>query len=232
MTLRQNTACPLALISIALWLSCAHTIPRNEYGLEVVSSKATYRELVSRDASKALVDLETAIPGLRIDIKYATADNFMKRPLYPVARAFLRAPAADSLSAVQREFSSKNLELKVFDGYRPYSITKMMWEPYKDPDFVADPAQGSRHNRGCAVDVTIVRKDGSELIMPTPYDDFTPKARHDYMDAAPEALANRALLKEVMERHGFIALPSEWWHYDFRDWERFELLDVPLDQLP
>jgi len=231
MSLRRTHSYQI-LLAIAFWLSCAHAIPRNEYGLEVVRSERLYRELVTRDSSKKLVDLETAIPGIRIDIRYATSDNFMKRPLYPIARALLRAPAAEALAAAQRELSSRDLHLKVFDGYRPYSITKMMWEPYKDPDFVADPAKGSRHNRGCAVDVTIIRSDGTELVMPTAYDDFTPRARHDYAAADPEAIANRAMLKEVMERHGFVALPSEWWHYDFRGWERYELLDIPLDQLP
>jgi len=116
----------------------------------------------------------------------------------------------------------------VFDAYRPYSVTKMMWEPYKDPDFVADPSKGSRHNRGCAVDLTIVGSDGIALAMPTDYDAFTPKARHDAMDVPAAAIANRTLLREVMERHGFVPLQSEWWHYDFIGWERFELLDLPL----
>jgi D-alanyl-D-alanine dipeptidase len=107
-----------------------------------------------------------------------------------------------------------------------------MWEPIRNPDYVADPAKGSRHNRGCAVDVTLVSlATGEELPMPTPYDDFTPRAHHEFADLPPEAIANRLLLRETMERHGFVALESEWWHYDFRGWEKYELMDVGFKEL-
>jgi D-alanyl-D-alanine dipeptidase len=104
-----------------------------------------------------------------------------------------------------------------------------MWEPIRNPDFVADPAKGSRHNRGAAVDLTLIDlKTGRELPMPTGFDDFTPRAHQDFMELPPEAIANRAKLREAMKRHGFEPLPTEWWHFDFRGWERFELMDVPL----
>jgi D-alanyl-D-alanine dipeptidase len=112
-------------------------------------------------------------------------------------------------------------------------VTKRMWEPIKNPDFVADPAKGSRHNRGAAVDVTLIDLHSSgELPMPTPYDDFTPRARQNFADVTPEVRANRELLRDVMTRNGFEPLPSEWWHFDFHGWERFELLDVPLEEVP
>jgi D-alanyl-D-alanine dipeptidase len=133
---------------------------------------------------------------------------------------------------VNRELEGRGLAIKVFDGYRPYRVTKAMWEPIKNPDFVADPAKGSRHNRGAAVDLTLIdRGTGAELPMPTPYDDFTSRARHDFNDLPADVLANRALLREVMVKHGFEPLPSEWWHYDFKGWERFELMDVPLERV-
>lgn len=216
---------------LLLSAACAITIPRNEYGLEVIKSSSLYRRTVAADPSKELVDLARAVPNLLLDLRYAGPDNFMKRPLYPVARAFLRRPAAEALREAQRELEDRDLGLKVFDAYRPYSVTRLMWEPYKNPDFVADPAKGSRHNRGCAVDVTLVDRGGNELSMPTAYDDFTSHARHDYQDLPEESRRNRVLLREVMERHGFVALPSEWWHYDYRGWERFELLDLPLERL-
>lgn len=189
-----------------------------------------YRQSAGRDPELRLVDLETL--GIPLDIRYATPDNFMKRPLYPRAKAFLRAPAARALADVQRELAPRGIGIKVYDAYRPYAVTVAMWEPIKNPDYVADPAKGSRHNRGAAVDLTLIDlKSGAELPMPTPYDDFTPRAAHAFTDLPAEALANRALLRDVMTKHGFDPLPSEWWHYDFRGWERFDLLDVGFDEI-
>ena len=215
---------------LVLALACA-SVPRNRYGLQVVPDAATYERLAARDPDKRLVDLASL--GIPLDIRYATANNFMKTPLYPEARAYLRAPAARALVEIQRELAPRGLGIKVFDAYRPYSVTERMWEPIKNPDYVADPAKGSRHNRGAAVDLTLIDlQTGAELLMPTAYDDFTERAAHAYTDLSEEALRNRALLRDVMTRHGFEPLPSEWWHYDFRGWERFELMDVPFAQLP
>jgi D-alanyl-D-alanine dipeptidase len=208
-------------------------IPENEYGLEVVDDKDLYLQTVEEDPSKELVDLEEEISDIRLDVRYATEDNFMEEQLYPVAKAVLRKPAAESLSEAQEDLKERGLELEVFDAYRPYSVTEKIWEPYQDQDFVADPAEGSRHNRGCAVDVTLVNSaTGEELLMPTDYDDFTEKAAHDYADLPEEAIRNRDLLREVMEGHGFTALETEWWHYDCQDWERFEVMDLPLESVP
>ena len=217
---------------LLLTLACATSVqvPLNQYGLAVVPDVATYERLAAADPDKRLVDVST-IPGVRVDVRYATEDNFMKRQLYPVARAYLRAPAAAALRAVKQYLEKQGLGLKVWDAYRPYRVTEAMWEPIRDPDYVADPAKGSRHNRGAAVDVTLVDQNGYELQMPTGYDDFTPRAAHDSTDVSRQALINRKVLREVMERHGFDPLPSEWWHYDFRGWERFELMDVSLSEL-
>ena len=219
-------------VPLLLTLACATSVqvPLNQYGLAVVPDVATYERLVAADPDKRLVDV-ASIPGVRVDVRYATDDNFMKRQLYPVARAWLRAPAAAALRAVQEDLEKQGLGLKVWDAYRPYRVTEAMWEPIKDPDYVADPAKGSRHNRGAAIDVTLVDRNGYELQMPTGYDDFSPRAAHDSTDVSRQALINRKTLREVMERHGFDPLPSEWWHYDFRGWEKFELMDVGLDAL-
>ena len=208
------------------------SIPENEYGLEVIEDKDLYLQTVAGDPEKELVDLEEAVLGVPLDIRYATEDNFMGEQLYPVAKAFLRAPAVESLLAAQADFATRGLSLKVYDAYRPYEVTERIWEPYQDPDYVADPAEGSRHNRGCAVDVTLVDESGEELPMPTGFDDFTERAAHGYEDLPEEAKTNRDLLREVMEGHGFAALETEWWHYDCEGWERFELLDLPLTELP
>lgn len=170
--------------------------------------------------------------GVALDLRYATTNNFMHTQLYPVAKAYLRTPVAAALADVERELAPQGLGLKVWDAYRPYRVTVKMWEPIKNPDYVADPRKGSRHNRGAAVDLTLINLGtGKELVMPTGFDDFTPRARNDFNDLSAEAIANRAKLREVMTRHGFEPLPSEWWHYDFKGWEKFELLDVPLDSL-
>ncbi len=212
--------------------TCAPMIPRNEHGLEVIEDKDLYLRTVTEDPSKELVDLRDKLPDVHLDVRYATSDNFMKEQLYPVARVLLRKLAAQRLGEAQEELASRGLGLKVFDAYRPYEVTKKIWEPYRNPDYVADPARGSRHNRGCAVDLTLIDDSGEELLMPTDYDDFTERAGHGYNDLPEEAIRNRSLLRETMESHGFVALETEWWHYDYGGWERFELLDLPLSSLP
>lgn len=214
------------LVLLFLLVACATS---NPHGLTVLD-RAAYERSVAADPGRQLIDLETL--GIPLDIRYATANNFMKKRLYPVAKAYLRAPAARALMDVQRELALKDLGIKVFDGYRPYRVTVAMWEPIRNPDYVADPAKGSRHNRGAAVDLTLIDlKTGQELPMPTGYDDFTPRAAHDFDDLPENVRANRALLRDVMTKHGFTPLPSEWWHYDFNGWENFELMDVGLESL-
>lgn len=224
----------LALLAF-LVVACSHAtvaVPPNEYGLEIVSDVETYREIVRRNPPHALVDLEDAIPGARFDVRYAGTNNFMNRRLYEDARVFLRRPAADALAAVQRELETKGLGILVFDGYRPYAVTKMMWDEIGDPDYVADPAHGSRHNRGAAVDLTLVELDtGEPLAMPTGYDSFEPAAHHGYMQLSPEMIENRQLLLDVMTKHGFEPLSTEWWHYDFSEWQEFHLMDIPFAEL-
>lgn len=213
----------LKLLPLLFVLACATP------GL-VVHDRADYERAVRADAEKQLVDLESI--GIPLDIRYATPDNFMKKTLYPVAKAYLRAPAARALADVRRELAAQGLGIKVFDAYRPYRVTVAMWEPIRNPDYVADPAKGSRHNRGAAVDLTLIDlRTGAELPMPTPYDDFTPRASHAFTELPEDVLKNRAILREVMMKHGFEPLPSEWWHFDFRGWERFELMDVALEEL-
>ncbi|HEX7680800.1 MAG TPA: M15 family metallopeptidase [Thermoanaerobaculia bacterium] len=208
----------LALLLIAA--ACATTHP------PIVRSTAEFDRLVAADPDKRLVEI-TDIPR---DVRYATTNNFMHAKLCPVSKVFLRRPAAIALHDVERELARDGLGLKIFDGYRPYRVTVRMWKPIHNPDFVADPAKGSRHNRGAAVDLTLIDlRTGRELSMPTGYDDFTPRARQDFNDLPHDVLVNRARLREAMRGHGFDPLPSEWWHFDFRGWEKFELLDLPLE---
>jgi len=172
--------------------------------------------------------LTTISPHIKAEIRYATENNFTHKKLYGAAKCLLRPEAARALADVADSLAKKGFRLKVWDCYRPLSVQKVLWSLVPDERYVANPAQGSRHNRGAAVDLTLVDKKGRELPMPTAFDDFTDKAHRDSTDASPEALRNRALLEEVMTRHGFDGLPTEWWHFDFRGWEKYELLDVPL----
>lgn len=177
-----------------------------------------------------LVLLSEVDSSILLDVKYATTDNFTGQVLYPVAKVYLRNIVAQRLAAVQQYLSPLGYSLKVFDGYRPLSVQKKMWAVVPDERYVADPLKGSRHNRGAAVDVTLVhRVDGSELDMGTPYDDFTDKAHTDYHNLPDQVLKNRALLADVMQQFGFLPFRTEWWHFDFKGWEQFPILDIPIE---
>lgn len=180
-------------------------------------------------ATPDLVDLARFDPRLRFDIRYATRDNFMHRRLYPVARALAQRPAAEALKRVQDRAEAAGCGLLIHDAYRPWRITKMMWDetPEGQREFVANPATGSRHNRGCAIDLTLHR-GGTAVIMPSPYDDFTPAAYRSYTGGTAEQNAHRARLEEWMAAEGFIPLANEWWHFDWRDWARYPIMDQPL----
>lgn len=179
-----------------------------------------------------LVDIRSVNTMIALVIRYATTNNFLKRKLYPVARCVLRGAAASRLSQVQKDLAKKGLGLKVYDCYRPLSVQKQMWQALPNPNYVANPANGSRHNRGSAVDVTLVDGKGKELEMPTGFDDFTERAYRDYNGASDRAKKNRKQLEDAMKKYGFIPLATEWWHFDAPDWEKFSILDVPFGAIP
>ncbi|MEP0918916.1 M15 family metallopeptidase [Leptolyngbya sp. DQ-M1] len=174
------------------------------------------------------VDIRSINPRIALDIRYATTNNFVKRKLYPQARCILRASVAQQLSQVQTNLEKEGLGLKVYDCYRPLSIQKRLWEIVPDERYVANPAKGSRHNRGAAVDVTLIDRTGKELPMPTQFDDFTERASRSYTDLPAPVLKNRQLLENAMVRAGFIPLSTEWWHFDGKGWQNFSVRDVPL----
>lgn len=173
-----------------------------------------------------LVDVECAVPGVVLDIRYATTNNFTGQVLYPSSKCYLRRSTAEKLANVQSQLRPMGLGLKVYDGYRPLSVQRKMWKVYPVPGYVADPKRGSRHNRGAAVDLTLIHTNGAEVPMPSPYDSFTETAHRDSTNAAPEALANRDLLERVMVKNGFEGLPTEWWHFDDLDWRKYPLMDI------
>lgn len=179
-----------------------------------------------------LVDIRTINRNISLDIRYATANNFLKQKMYPIAKCALRNSVAQKLALVQTDLEKIGLGLKVYDCYRPFSVTKQMWEFLPDPRYVANPARGSRHNRGAAVDLTLVDRTGKELEMPTPYDDFTTKAHRNYQGGSAESRKNRQLLEDAMKKQGFIGISTEWWHFDSEDWEKFAILDISLSAIP
>lgn len=178
-----------------------------------------------------LVEVAAQDGRIRVLAVYATPDNFVGEALYPEPRIFLRRSAMERLSRVQSALESRGMGLMVFDGYRPWSVTRRMWEVIGDPDYVADPSKGSRHNRGMAVDVTLVDGRGNRLPMPTDFDAFVPEARADAEVLEPMR-TNRRVLIEAMAAQGFGVLSSEWWHFDSEGWEERALLDVPIDRIP
>ncbi len=178
-----------------------------------------------------LVDIKEVNPRIRVDMKYATEDNFTKKRLYDSNTCFLRRSVAVKLDAVQRELEGLALGLKVWDCYRPLAVQRTFWAILPDERYVANPEKGSRHNRASAVDVTLVDSRGRELQMPTEFDDFGPRAAHVYGNLPDQAVKNRGLLKSLMEKAGFIALPEEWWHYDDEKWAQFDMMDLPFQDL-
>jgi len=181
-------------------------------------------------ATPDLVDLARFDPRLRFDIRYATPANFMGRVLYPQAKAVAQRPVAEALSRVQTRAEAAGYGLLIFDAYRPWRITRDMWEatPPEQREFVANPRAGSRHNRGCSIDLSLHR-NGIEVVMPSAYDDFTPAAYRSNTHAPAEALAASRMLEAWMVAEGFIPLANEWWHYDWADWRLYPIMDVPLE---
>jgi D-alanyl-D-alanine dipeptidase len=202
------------------------------YGLDVVSKTKDYLESVLENPDMELVDLAQEIPDIILDIRYATENNFVGTQIYATPRALARKPVANALAKVQAQLDSIGYGLVVFDAYRPYEATVLFFETYADSTFVAHPSKGSRHNRGCAVDLSLVdKRTGKYLEMPTAFDDFSEKASPDYDGLPAKIEQNRELLRRIMEANGFTVYPSEWWHFDFVGWENFPLMDIPFEEL-
>jgi len=182
-----------------------------------------------------LVELARLDPTIRLDLRYASPENFTGRALYPVGRAFLQRPAAEALVSAHRWLRERGLGLVVFDAYRPWSVTKLFWEmtPAAKRAFVADPATGSAHNRGCAVDVGLYElATGRAVEMPSAFEEATERSSMSYRGGTDEQRGMRDLLRTAMEREGmFKVFRREWWHYTFKDYTRYPVLDVPLSEI-
>lgn len=162
------------------------------------------------------VNIKSLSNDFILDIKYATEDNFLKQAVYDCPECYLRKATAKALVAASEEFKALGFRLKLFDCYRPLSVQKKMWAILPGTHYVANPAKGSKHNRGAAVDLTLVDVAGNELDMGTPFDFFGKEAHHTYTNLPEEVLKNRKLLKDILNKHNFKSIYSEWWHYEFR----------------
>ena len=183
-----------------------------------------------------LVELTNLDSTIQLDVRYATTNNFTHKPVYQEGRAFLQRPAAKALVRANATLHTKGYGVVVFDGYRPWSITKLFWDTatptQRQIGFVANPKRGSKHNRGCAVDLSlIVLATGKEAAMPSEYDEFSERAYPTYAGGTAESRQLRDLLRQVMESEGFTVYKAEWWHFDYKDWKDYGILDIPFQEI-
>lgn len=198
---------------------------------EVMSNDTSLR--IEREKTNITYDFDTTEwmdvshldAGIILDLKYSTTDNFVNLKLYDCPRCFLRPEVAEALHSVHRHLVEKGFRVKVFDCYRPQSVQRQLWEILPDPNYVANPASGSMHSRGVAVDLTLVDENGIEVDMGTPFDFFGPEAHMDFEGHSTEVLENRELLHSAMRKFGFEGIRTEWWHFSFRG------LNYPLDEM-
>ena len=217
--------------SIAFVLSAAPILSQNKYGLSPTKLQE-YRQSIKANPDNELIDLEKTIPGIVLDIRYATTNNFTGERIYTLSKAYARKPVAQSLEKIQTDLKAQGLGVKIFDAYRPYKATVKFYEVYRDTTYVASPYRGSRHNRGCALDLTLIDlKSGEELKMPTGYDSFSKAAWPSTPVSDPVIKKNRQLLISAMQKHGFRVNSSEWWHFDFIGWKKYDVLDIDFEEL-
>jgi len=181
-----------------------------------------------------LVELVALDPTIKLDIRYATTNDFLGTPLYSQARAFMQRPAAEALARVQKSLAAEGYGLLVHDAYRPWYVTKVFWDatPADKHQFVADPATGSRHNRGCAVDLTLYTlRDGRPVEMPSLYDEMSVRAYPNYSGGSAGQRRLRDFLRRHMEAEGFTVFEYEWWHFDYRGWKSYRLQNVRFEDI-
>ncbi len=187
---------------------------------------------IRRDAGKQFVDLKQLIPDLVVDLKYSSANNFAHTVLYQNAGVYMRLEPAIALKKVQADLKKLGLAIKIYDAYRPFGVTCKIWKLVADRRYVSNPRKGSNHNRGVAVDLTLVDlKTGQELDMGTRFDNFTDTAHHNFYNLPQKVLANRRLLKSTMRKYGFNIVPTEWWHYQWVNRSGYEVVDLGFDDI-
>lgn len=181
-----------------------------------------------------LVELTFLNTDFHLDIRYATGNNFLSTPFYSEARAFLQSQAAEALVGALADLRKQGFGLLIYDAYRPWYVTKMFWEavPPEDKVFVADASKGSKHNRGCAVDLTLYDlKTGKAVEMTGGYDEMSSRSYPDYPGGTSLERWHRAVLRGAMEAHGFTVYEAEWWHFDYKDWEKYPILNIAFEAI-
>lgn len=217
---------PVAYLNLSPQRKAART------AFQSVASRGKGREVSTTTSTSDWVDIARVVPGVRIQMPYATKDNFFKTQLYPIERAFLRRGTARKLQRVAGILARSGLRLQIWDAYRPLSVQRRMWEKVRDRRYVADPSRGgSNHNRGAAVDVTLIDRQGRVLPMPTGYDDFSPRAHVGYRHPSKAVRRNVYFLRSAMTRAGFTTLSSEWWHFDDSRAAHYKVAEISLEQL-
>ncbi len=231
---RKNVFNTLLIIGFLVITMTAQSFSQssNKYGLRIISDIRVYNDQVLKDSNMNLVIIQQFIPDITLDIKYATEQNVFYTKLYAKPHAFIRLPVAKALLQVEKDLNEKGLGLKIYDAYRPYSVTCRMFEMLPDTLYMGLPWYGSKHNRGIALDLTLIDfKTKKELKMPTPFDALVYPAHPDFGGLPEEAIRNRELLKATMHKYGFKVDPMEWWHYNFVSNHQFDILDIPADIL-
>lgn len=224
----------IATIFFVLFVSMAWGQAIKIVKLQPINDKVSFRRMVELDTLLAMIELKSLIPDLQYELRYASKNNFTGKRLYPnnTRTTYLRSKPAIALAKVAEDLRKKGLGIKIWDAYRPYRTTVRFWELIHDERFVANPSKGSGHNRGTAVDLTLVDlKTGYELDMPTPFDDFSPAAFHGAANVAEERIRNRSLLRATMEKFGFVPLETEWWHYSWPGASAYDVLDLSFKAL-
>lgn len=224
---RFSFICLAFLLSCSLSSAVPGSLPAPPQTTQIQPPKESGKKLRKPD----LVEVVWLDSTIHLDIRYATKNNFMKRRMYDTARAFLQRPAAEAVVRVQRSLRKLGLGLVIFDAYRPWSVTKQFWDetPPSKHSFVANPKYGSKHNRGCAVDLSLYDlRTGREIEMPSNYDEFSKRASPKYTGGTAQQRKWRDLLRSAMEKEGFTVDPGEWWHFDYREWRMYPVLDTPL----
>jgi len=211
----------------------AQNLPTSTYGLPFINSISLYQKSLLNHPEKQMIPL-SRIPEIILDLRYATKNNFMGKNMYPenTKETYLRRPVFMALDSVAMDFARKGICLIIYDAYRPYFVTEAFWDSIKDEHYAANPAKGSGHNRGISVDLGLADIDTHRpLPMPTTFDNFTDTAHQDFSGIDATRILNRKLLKQVMEKYGFIPLSTEWWHFSWNDAADFEILDLNFQQL-
>jgi zinc D-Ala-D-Ala dipeptidase len=212
-----------------------HIIPRNSVEqLRAAALAAKPPVETGPFRMSELVELATLDPAIHLDIRYAQSSNFLSTPLYTQARAFLQRPAAEALLRVLHKLQPLGYGLLIHDAYRPWYVTKLFWDatPPEDHNFVADPQKGSRHNRGCAVDLTLYDlRTGQPIEMPGLYDEMSLRSFPNFPGGTSLQRWNRDLLRRAMESEGFTVNEDEWWHFDYKDWKQYPIRNVPFEDL-